>query len=83
MEEIIKIENHPSDKNNRHWVEPAYRRGDLIKKFFQNKLFKTEEEEIVKSPQNKIPACAVPKTGEPPYDKKIEYLTWNTYTVSA
>ncbi len=70
---IFEIEHYPTDQNGEKKVD-VRDNGNFFEPFEKEKFFEDNKEAEPKTPENIVPACAVPKTGEEPYDKKVEVL---------
>ena len=67
---VLKIEYSKAYENNKLCIDMCKGYRHFLHALFAYEHFKEYEHSIVKSPENKVPACAVPKSCAEPYKEK-------------
>ena len=73
--EILEIEDAEADNNNDFAVNMADDQRDLLDALLANQLFDQNEHAEIQTPDDKIPACAVPETRAEPHEEKPSVLS--------
>ena len=71
LRQRIESKNHPAKQNGQKGIDMAQPSRRLVKPIGKRKLFNEQKDAVIGAPNKKIPASAVPDSGEQPHDGDI------------
>ena len=72
--EVIEIEDSPSDNDQRQTIEMKHRRRYFIFDAQYCVFLQHHNEPEIDTPDDEVPACAMPHTREKPYHEDVDRL---------
>lgn len=71
---VVKLEKNPAEIDNQQNKEMPQNGIPMLQAVFQNMLFQHEKYKEIQSPEDIVPACAMPHTGQRPDNEHIKNL---------
>lgn len=71
---VVEIEKSPTNHHQDDAVDMEEDGRDVVDYLQQRVFFQGDNHPKVHTPENKIPACTMPHTGEKPHDKNVHHL---------
>ncbi len=81
--EISEGEQYPCQQEYEACIQSAEPGGRLFQMLQEEDLLNDQDDPVEQSPQNEIPGCPMPHTGQEPYDQDVEDLTGKTAAVAS